>query len=387
MSCVLLRHTPGQRAVRHRLPSLGGRKSGGALGQTWRSHDADHAAGRATCSPASPAIGVAADDIDVVVCSHLHPDHCGCNAFFKRATFVIHEKEIAAARAPEAEMSGYLAHEWDLPVRSTLSSGERDVFGDGRIVLIPLPGHTPGTTGALVALENSGMFLLAADTVSLRATLDTRHRPAQHLERRRAEEIARRSRPHRGERRDRCSAATTPRNGTRCARAPTPMTDGAEIHARPKIIGARIKRTEDPRLLTGPGAFTDDRQVPRVLHVAFRRSEHAHARIMAIDCAAAREAAGVVAVLTAEDLAATVAPLFATSRMKGYYATPILPLARGKVRYVGEPVVGIVAQSRYLAEDALELIDIEFEPLPAVIDPLEAAKTTRRGCTRRPAPT
>jgi carbon-monoxide dehydrogenase large subunit len=152
------------------------------------------------------------------------------------------------------------------------------------------------------------------------------------------------------------------------------MTETAEIHARPKIVGARIKRTEDPRLLSGAGAFADDRQAPGILHVAFRRSEHSHARIKAIDCAAARKAAGVVAVLTAEDLAATVTPLLATSRMKGYHATPILPLARGKVRYVGEPMVGIVAQSRYLAEDALELIGIEFEPLAVVTDPFEAVK-------------
>src|SRR6516162_995082 len=100
------------------------------------------------------------------------------------------------------------------------------------------------------------------------------------------------------------------------------MTDTAEIHARPKIVGARIKRTEDPRLLTGLGSYTDDRQVARLLHVAFRRSEHAHARIVSIDCAAARAAPGVVAVLTAQDLAA-VKPLLAISRMKGYYATPI----------------------------------------------------------------
>src|SRR6185369_16669115 len=118
------------------------------------------------------AIGVATDDIDVVICSHLHPDHCGCNAFFKRATFVIHEKEIAAARAPEAEMSGYLSQEWDLPVKIDTIGGERDLFGDNRIVLIPLPGHTPGTTGALVALDRFGKFLLASDTVSVRETLD-----------------------------------------------------------------------------------------------------------------------------------------------------------------------------------------------------------------------
>ena len=119
------------------------------------------------------AIGVLPDDIDVVICSHLHPDHCGCNAFFKRATFVIHEKEVAAARAPEAEKIGYLAQEWDLPMKIDAIDGERDLFGDNRIVLVPLPGHTPGTIGALVALENSGAFFLASDTVSLRMTLDT----------------------------------------------------------------------------------------------------------------------------------------------------------------------------------------------------------------------
>src|SRR5262245_26356840 len=103
----------------------------------------------------------------------------------------------------------------------------------------------------------------------------------------------------------RSCAGTTPRNGIPCARAPRSMTDAADI-ARPKIIGARIKRREDPRLLTGLGSYTDDRQVARLLHVAFRRSEHAHARILSIDCAAARAAPGVVAVLTARDLEGVV---------------------------------------------------------------------------------
>src|SRR6185295_10373591 len=136
----------------------------------------------------------------------------------------------------------------------------------------------------------------------------------------------------------------------------------------------RIKRTEDPRLLTGLGSYTDDRQVARVLHVAFRRSEHPHARILSIDCAAARAAPGVVAVLTADDLA-DIKPLLATSRMKGYHATPILPLALDKVRYVGEPVVGVIAESRYLAEDAAELIELDFEPLGPVSDPVQAMKS------------
>jgi glyoxylase-like metal-dependent hydrolase (beta-lactamase superfamily II) len=119
-------------------------------------------------------VGLTCDDIDVVLCSHLHADHCGCNTFFKRATFVIHAKEVAAARAPDAEAAGYLASEWEQPAPIDMIDGERDLFGDGRIVLIPLPGHTPGTTGALVALDKSGAFFLASDTVSLRSTLDTR---------------------------------------------------------------------------------------------------------------------------------------------------------------------------------------------------------------------
>jgi N-acyl homoserine lactone hydrolase len=119
------------------------------------------------------ALDLRPDDIDVVVCSHLHPDHCGCNAFFHRATVLVHAREIEAARAPGAAASGYLAADWDHPLRTDLVTGERDLYGNGRIVLIPLPGHTPGSMAALVALERTGAVLLAADTVSLRATLDT----------------------------------------------------------------------------------------------------------------------------------------------------------------------------------------------------------------------
>ena len=119
------------------------------------------------------ALGLSCDDIDLVVCSHLHPDHCGCNSFFKRATFIIHRHEVEAARAPGAQGQGYLAAEWEQGAPIDMIDGERDVFGDGRMVLLPLPGHTPGTTGALVTLDRSGAFFLASDTVSLRTTLDT----------------------------------------------------------------------------------------------------------------------------------------------------------------------------------------------------------------------
>jgi len=135
---------------------------------------------------------------------------------------------------------------------------------------------------------------------------------------------------------------------------------------RPRNVGAPIKRTEDPRLLTGNSEYTADRKPDRALHLAFLRSGQPHARITRIDAAAAREAPGVVAVFTAEDITDDFKPVIPFSRMPNYYATPILPLASRKVRYVGEAVVAVVATSRYLAEDALELIEVDYEPLGAI---------------------
>lgn len=117
-------------------------------------------------------VGLSAEDIDVVVNSHFHPDHCGCNSFFSKATIVAHADEIAAAKAPNGPAQGYLPAEWDHPMPMDAVTAERDLFGDGRIVLIHLPGHTPGSMGALAALDRTGAVLLASDTVSLRATLD-----------------------------------------------------------------------------------------------------------------------------------------------------------------------------------------------------------------------
>src|SRR5262249_16829320 len=115
----------------------------------------------------------------------------------------------------------------------------------------------------------------------------------------------------------RSSAGTMPRSGGLCARVRAAMTEEAGARLRPKLIGARIKRTGAPRLLTGLGSFVDDRQVAGVLHVAFRRSDHAHARMRAIDTAAAQAVAGVAAVFTAADFEESVKPLRATSRMRG----------------------------------------------------------------------
>ena len=142
---------------------------------------------------------------------------------------------------------------------------------------------------------------------------------------------------------------------------------------QPRFVGARVQRREDPRLLTGQGAYVDDRHVPGLLHVAFRRSDHAHARIAGIDTAAAAAMPGVVAIFTGADLAGMTNPVQATSRMKDYQPTWLPPLAVGRVRYVGEPVVAVVADDRYRAEDALAHVDVAFEPLDALVDAEAAA--------------
>jgi carbon-monoxide dehydrogenase large subunit len=142
---------------------------------------------------------------------------------------------------------------------------------------------------------------------------------------------------------------------------------------RPRHVGMPIRRTEDPRLLTGNGEYTADRKPDRALHVAFRRSEQPHATILRIDTTSAQAAPGVVAVFSADDLAEHYRPVIPFSRMPNYYATPIVALATKKVRYVGEAVVAVIAEDRYLAEDALELIEIEYAPLGAVTDPELAA--------------
>ena len=142
---------------------------------------------------------------------------------------------------------------------------------------------------------------------------------------------------------------------------------------RPQLIGARVKRREDPRLLTGRATYVDDRRIHGLLHIGFRRSDQSHARIAGIDCRAALDQPGVVAVFTSDDLAGVTNPIRATSRMAGYQSTELLGLARDKVRHVGEPVVAVVATSRYLAEDALAHIELDLEPLDAIVDVEQAA--------------
>ena len=128
------------------------------------------------------AVGLGPDDIDVVICSHLHTDHCGCNAFFKRATIFVHALEIEAANADNALDRGYIKADWDHPLKMEIFDRQMDVFGDGKLTLVPLPGHSKGTTGALVKLDQSGEYLLASDSLSVRANLDQRTSPRNSLD-------------------------------------------------------------------------------------------------------------------------------------------------------------------------------------------------------------
>jgi aerobic carbon-monoxide dehydrogenase large subunit len=132
-------------------------------------------------------------------------------------------------------------------------------------------------------------------------------------------------------------------------------------------FGAPVQRTEDPRLLRGRGSYVDDFDLPEMLHAAFLRSTYARARIVNIDVSAARALPGVYLVLIASDLGELLepSPLLVPHHALTQPRTQ-LPLARDEVHYVGETVAMVVADSRYIAEDALDLIDVEYEPLPVV---------------------
>ncbi len=142
-----------------------------------------------------------------------------------------------------------------------------------------------------------------------------------------------------------------------------------------RIFGSGIRRREDPRLITGSATYTDDLTLPRMVHAAMLRSPHAHARITSVDTSRAAAAPGVLAVYTHTDTEGGIKPapcawLLPDSELKiaSYHC-----LAKDVVRYVGDIVAVVVAEGRYAAEDALELIDVGYEPLPAVIDPQAAA--------------
>ncbi len=138
-------------------------------------------------------------------------------------------------------------------------------------------------------------------------------------------------------------------------------------------LGARVKRREDPRLIAGTATYVDDIMLPGLLYLAIVRSPHAHARISALRTEQARGAPGVVAVWTGQDVAARCGPLPVGPRIREMKVPKRYPLVvDGVARHVGDPVAAVVATDPAAARDAVDLIDVEYEPLPAVVD-VEAA--------------
>ena len=143
----------------------------------------------------------------------------------------------------------------------------------------------------------------------------------------------------------------------------------------PKLVGQRVKRREDPRLIQGLGTYVDDIKLVGMQHLAFKRCDIAHGRITSLDTSAAEVMDGVEAVFSGAQIAEFLAPM--------PIGTPFpspdhRAVANDVVRYVGEPVAVVVARDRYVARDAADAIRVEYEELPAVIDPEEAGNNEER---------
>lgn len=143
-------------------------------------------------------------------------------------------------------------------------------------------------------------------------------------------------------------------------------------------VGKKITRLEDDILLAGEATFIDDIRLDGMLHLAVVRSQMAHARITSIDVSAAREVPGVAVIYTIDDLL----PVLSQERVPENFPTPgdrvdVGPyiLARDEVCYVGEPIVAIIAENRYVAEDAAQLVVVDYDPLPVLADPRDSAKS------------
>lgn len=154
-------------------------------------------------------------------------------------------------------------------------------------------------------------------------------------------------------------------------------------------VGTSVKRKEDPRLITGSSVYVDDLSLPGMVHLAIVRSPYAHAKIMSIDTSEAAAMPGVVAVITAKELEKVLTSKYPVEEYEGPGDRPedqifdesgdqtipepgVEPLARRKVRYIGEPVAAVVAATKMQAQDAAEAVQVEYDALPAVVDPYEA---------------
>jgi carbon-monoxide dehydrogenase large subunit len=140
-----------------------------------------------------------------------------------------------------------------------------------------------------------------------------------------------------------------------------------------KLVGARIQRREDPRLITGRGRYVDDLTLPGLLHMAIVRSPHAHARVREIEVSEARAVPGVVASLTRADFEKVIhANLHVSGGGTLVFNPPQFPVAGDEVVFQGEPVAVVVAETRYAAQDAVSAVQVDYEPLPAVVDLMKA---------------
>lgn len=143
-----------------------------------------------------------------------------------------------------------------------------------------------------------------------------------------------------------------------------------------RLFGSGIRRREDPRLITGQASYTDDITLPGMVHAAILRSPHAHARVNSIDTSAAKSAPGVLAVYTGADTAGVLNPMPCAWVIPDSDTKTVAypPMAKDVVRYVGDAVAVVVAENRFQAEDALELINVAYSPMPVVVNPEAALK-------------
>src|SRR5215470_10164951 len=139
-------------------------------------------------------------------------------------------------------------------------------------------------------------------------------------------------------------------------------------------VGKRVKRTEDPRLIRGLAHYVDDIALPNTLHVAFVRSIYAHAKITSIDTSDALAAPGVVAVYTGKDVAGKIGPVPCAGALPDLKVPVHTVLATDKVYFVGHPIAAVVASDRYTATDAANMVAVDYEELPVVVDVEAAAK-------------
>jgi carbon-monoxide dehydrogenase large subunit len=140
-----------------------------------------------------------------------------------------------------------------------------------------------------------------------------------------------------------------------------------------KFVGKSVKRTEDPRLIQGLAHYVDDIKLPDTLHAVFRRSIHAHARIKKMDTTAAMKLPGVVAVYTGKDISQKIGPVPCGAAIPEMKVPDHRVLATSKVYWVGHPVAVVIAENKYIATDAVDLIDVDYDPLPPVLDEEKAA--------------